>query len=147
MGESSMSEETEKPYDGEVVRDGATMASRLVSRPVKLAALVLVSQMVMTGLGLFYIKTTTPAVVTFDMKGTMDLFIQQTLAQKVPEEQSKVLMTRFNRAMMDSIQDWQDHHNDIILVRPAVVGIQKDITQEIRTDIAQRMQSGNEGRE
>ena len=86
------------------------------------------------------VKVTTPDVVAFDMKGTMDLFIQQTLEQKLPEEQTKVLMTRFNSAMRDSLQEWQDSHHSVILVAPAVVSQQADITQEIRTGIATRMQ-------
>lgn len=91
------------------------------------------------------VRHVTPEVVSFDMKGTMDLFIQQTLAQKVSETQSKALMVRFNRAMTDSLQSWQDSHNVVILVAPAIVSRQADITQDIRADIALRMQSGNEG--
>ncbi len=140
MGESSMNDENEKPYDGEVVGDSATKVSWITSRAVKISAIVLASQMVMTGIGLLYIKATTPEVVTFDMKGTMDLFIQQTLEQKLPEEQTKVLMTRFNSAMKDSLQEWQDAHYSVILVAPAVVSQQVDITQDIRRGIASRMQ-------
>lgn len=90
------------------------------------------------------VKATAPEIVTFDMKGTMDLFIQQTLAQKLPEAQSKVLMVRFNRAMSDSLQSWQGSNNAVILVAPAVVSQQPDITMAIRNDIALRMQSVTE---
>lgn len=147
MGESSMTGQNEKADDITGVRKGASTGDWLSQKGVKLAAFVMVSQLVITGLGLLYVKATAPEIVTFDMKGTMDLFIQQTLAQKVPEEQSKALMVRFNRAMTDSIQEWQDRHNAIILVSPAVVSRQTDITPDIRTDIAQRMQSRNEGGE
>lgn len=140
MGESSMNHDNGISNDGEAVRDGNTKVSWITSRAVKISAIVLASQMVITGIGWLYIKATTPEVVTFDMKGTMDLFIQQTLEQKLPEEQTKVLMARFNTAMKDSLQEWQDAHHSVILVAPAVVSQQTDITQEIRSGIATRMQ-------
>lgn len=145
MGESSMNDnEAREPVNTgeqvEVTKPRLWSAARL-----KAAASACIKVAIVTGIAFATVKVTTPAVVTFDMKGTMDLFIQQTLAQKVPEEQSKGLLLRFNRAMTDSLQSWQDSHNAIILVAPAVVSRQTDITQDIRADIAQRMQSGNEG--
>ncbi len=43
--------------------------------------------------------------------------------------------------MIDSLAAWQQKHNAVILVQPAVVSVQPDITTAIRNDIAARMQS------
>ncbi|MDN4229033.1 type-F conjugative transfer system protein TrbI, partial [Citrobacter freundii] len=50
----------------------------LKARSVKIAACVLISQLVMTGITWVYMKSTSPDVVVFDMKGTIDLFMQQS---------------------------------------------------------------------
>ncbi|MDQ4429104.1 type-F conjugative transfer system protein TrbI [Yokenella regensburgei] len=144
MGESRMSEsETKKPDSAGALVE-VTKPRRWSGPLARKTGVACVQLAIVIGIAWATARAVTTEVVTFDMKGTMDLFIQQTLAQKVPEEQSKVLMTRFNRAMNDSLQEWQDGHNAIILVAPAVVSRQADITQYIRTDIAQRMQSGKE---
>ena len=142
MGESSMNEQPEKPADAGPVKESKVRWPGLSSRGAKFAVWVLLSQLVMTGLAVLWMKSTAPDVVTFDMKGTMDLFIQQTVEQKVPEEQSKQLLKRFNYAMTDSLEEWQNAHNAIILVAPAVVSRQQDITPVIRSGIAKRMAEG-----
>ncbi|WP_446028798.1 type-F conjugative transfer system protein TrbI [Lelliottia amnigena] len=142
MDKSRMSENNEKPYDDDTVRDGATMAGWLTSRRVKLAAWVLFSQLVMTAAGWAYLKSTAPDVVVFDMKGTVDLFIQQSAQLNLDEEKAKVLTSRFNAALSDSLNAWQTSHNAIILVKPAVMSPQPDITADIRSDISRRIQEG-----
>ncbi|QOV66477.1 type-F conjugative transfer system protein TrbI (plasmid) [Kosakonia pseudosacchari] len=142
MGESSMSEHNENPADGGVVQEGVSQPGWLASVRWRLVVCMLVSQMIMTGIGWLVIKAGIPEVVTFDMKGTWDIFMQQSAQQKLDEEKAKALVTRFNRAMSDSLSDWQNKHNVIILVQPAVVSTQQDITTDIRNDIAVRMQEG-----
>ncbi|MDV0787441.1 type-F conjugative transfer system protein TrbI [Citrobacter amalonaticus] len=137
-----MSEQQDKPYDNDTVRDGATMVGWFTSRRVKLAVFMLLSQMVMTAAGWGYLKSTTPEIVVFDMKGTVDLFKQQSAQLELDENKARVLTTRFNTALNQSLDEWQASHNAIILVQPAVIKPQRDITNEIRADIARRTQEG-----
>lgn len=140
MGESSMSEHKSNEHESVDTRVSTATIPPL-SRPlVRIGSLVILQVVLTIAVSWATVKVVSPDVVAFDMKGTMDLFIQQTLEQKMPEEQTKVLMTRFNSAMRDSLQEWQDSHHSVILVAPAVVSQQTDITQEIRTGIATRMQ-------
>lgn len=144
MGENSMNESKTLITDGEITPKNTVKPRRdpgpLIRRAWQGVTLVIL----VVGVSLMTAKSVSPEVVAFDMKGTMDLFIQQTMNQKVPADQSKLLMQRFNRAMTDSLQSWQDNHNVVILVAPAVVSSQPDITQEIRNDIAARMQAGGQ---
>lgn len=140
MGESSMSEHNSNEHESVDTRADAVTVP-LTTRPmVRIGGLVILQIVLTIAVSWATVKVVSPDVVAFDMKGTMDLFIQQTLEQKLPEEQTKVLMTRFNSAMSNSLQEWQNSHHSVILVAPAVVSQQKDITQEIRTGIATRMQ-------
>ncbi|EHO9417897.1 type-F conjugative transfer system protein TrbI [Salmonella enterica] len=137
-----MSDSNEKPFSGGTVRHGVTMSGWLSSKSVKLAACVLASQMVLTGITGAYIKLTAPEIVVFDMKGTIDLFMQQSAQLQLDEDKAKALTSRFNTAMSDSLNEWQTSHNAIILVKPAAVSPLPDITTEIRSDIASRTQEG-----
>lgn len=145
MGKRSMNPETEDvnaPGEGAkipVVSPGRESPwMRRVSRGLwGLAALA-----VMGNISYFTVRLTTPQVVTFDLKGTLDLFMQQTAQQKLDESRMKMMVTDFNAAMADSLYAWQSAHNAIILVQPAVVSVQHDITPDIRNDIARRMQAG-----
>ena len=137
-----MSEQQSKPYDGDTVRDGATMAGWLTSRRMKLAICVLVSQMVMTGITWIYMKNTGPEIVVFDMKGTVDLFMQQSAQLQLDENRAKAMTQQFNAALTGSLDAWQSSHNAIVLVKPAVMSPQRDITNEVRADIARRIQGG-----
>ena len=114
-----MSDSNEKPFSGGTVRHGVTMSRWLSS-----------------------IKFTTPEIVVFDMKGTIDLFMQQSAQLQLDEDKAKALTSRFNTAMTDSLNEWQTSHNAIILVKPAAVSPLPDITTEIRSDIARRTQEG-----
>lgn len=144
MGENSMNESKTLITDVEITPKNTVKPRRdpgpLIRRALQGVTLVIL----VVGVSWMTAKSVSPEVVAFDMKGTMDLFIQQTMNQKVPADQSKLLMQRFNRAMTDSLQSWQDNHNVVILVAPAVVSSQPDITQEIRNDIAARMQAGGQ---
>lgn len=136
-----MSEHTEKPYDGDTVRDGVTMASR-TSRWIKGGLLGLAGLLIMAGIAYVTAKAVTPDVVVFDMKGTVDLFKEQSAQLQLDEDKAKALTTRFNAALTDSLDEWQTSHNAIILVKPAVISPQRDITNDIRADIARRTQEG-----
>lgn len=84
-----------------------------------------------------------PAIVTFDMKQTMEAFYESASKQSLPLERSKLLAERFTGALQTSIAQYQQRNNVIILVSPAVVGGAKDVTRELQRDIAARMQRGN----
>jgi conjugal transfer pilin signal peptidase TrbI len=83
-----------------------------------------------------------PATVTFDMKGTIDRFTEQMSAQDSDEKTTRMLTTRFTATLNAALKQWQEKHDALILVRPAVVSGVPDITPEIQADIAQGM-SGN----
>ncbi|ELW9465962.1 type-F conjugative transfer system protein TrbI [Enterobacter hormaechei] len=118
------------------------LTRRLSSGGIKMAAYVLVSQLVLTGIACVVMKNTTPEVVVFDMKGTVDLFMQQSARLQMDEDKARLLTTRFNAALTDSLAAWQADHNGIILVKPAVMSAQTDITAEIQQDIARRVKEG-----
>jgi len=84
----------------------------------------------------------TPAVVSFDMKKTLDQFTAQAAAQSLDEPQTKALTERFMTSLNAELQDWQHRHDALILVTPAVVSGTADITNEIQTGVAYRMATG-----
>ena len=87
-------------------------------------------------------KIVTPEVVVFDMKGTVDLFMQQSAQLQLDENKAKALTARFNTALTESLGEWQASHNAIILVKPAVMSPQPDITADIQADISRRIREG-----
>ncbi|MFJ3458623.1 type-F conjugative transfer system protein TrbI [Scandinavium goeteborgense] len=84
----------------------------------------------------------TPAVVSFDMKGTVDQFTEQADAQSLDEPQTTALTERFMTSLSAELHDWQRRHDALILVTPAVVSGAADITDEIQTGVAHRMAVG-----
>lgn len=80
-----------------------------------------------------------PAIVAFDMKATLDQFMEQSASQQLSETQSRVLVERFTQALDDSLSTWQQQHDALILVSPSVVRGAPDITRLIQQDIATRM--------
>lgn len=97
-----MSEQQDKPYDVDTVNDGATIASK-TSRWVKASMLGLAGLLAMTGVAYVTAKAVTPEVVVFDMKGTVDLFMQQSAQLQLDEDKARVLTTRFNSALSESL--------------------------------------------
>lgn len=83
-----------------------------------------------------------PAVVSFDMKGTVDQFTDQAGEQSLDEEQTKALTDRFMHTLITELQDYQEQHDALILVTPAVVSGASDITDEIQAGVAHRMATG-----
>lgn len=77
--------------------------------------------------------------MAFDMKATLDQFMEQSASQQLSETQSKVLVARFSQALDDSLSAWQQQHDALILVSPSVVRGPPDITRLIQHDIATRM--------
>ncbi|WP_300002365.1 type-F conjugative transfer system protein TrbI [uncultured Cedecea sp.] len=80
-----------------------------------------------------------PRVVGFDMKKTLDSFMESVSQKTLSEVQSKTLSERFNTALEQSLTAYQQQHHVLILVSPAVVQGAPDVTLKIQTDIARRM--------
>ncbi len=64
----------------------------------------------------------TPTPVAFDMKGTIDQFMEQSASQSLTEAQSKQLVARFTQALDASLSAWQQEHRALILVSPRWYG-------------------------
>lgn len=87
---------------------------------------------------------TAPRVVAFDMKKTLDSFMDSVSQKPLSEAQSKALSDRFNAALEQSLADYQKTNHVLILVSPAVVQGAPDVTLKIQTDIATRMKGTRE---
>ena len=87
---------------------------------------------------------TAPRVVAFDMKKTLDSFMDSVSQKPLSEAQSKALSDRFNAALEQSLADYQKTNHVLILVSPAVVKGAPDVTRKIQTDIATRMKGARE---
>jgi conjugal transfer pilin signal peptidase TrbI len=129
------------------IRSGVTLPlAKTSSFPGKWAIrglAVLITLGTMVAVSVMTVRHYTPEVVTFDMKGTMDTFLQQSAQLSLDEPQAKKLVARFNNELSRSLEDWQTRHNAIILVAPAVVSAQRDITAEIQNTVAVAMKQGS----
>ena len=113
--------------------------SRTFRRVLVITALVvftLACNVMLTRVMLAY---TTPRVVAFDMKKTLDNFMDSVSQKPLTEAQSKALSDRFNDALEKSLAEYQQQHHVVILVSPAVVQGAPDVTRNIQHDIARRM--------
>lgn len=113
--------------------------SRTFRRVLVITALVvftLACNVMLTRVMLAY---TTPRVVAFDMKKTLDNFMDSVSQKQLTEAQSKALSDRFNDALEKSLAEYQQQHHVVILVSPAVVQGAPDVTRNIQHDIARRM--------
>ena len=109
-----------------------------------IVALVLFALATSAFLSRVVLEYSTPRVVAFDMKKTLDSFMDSVSQKQLTEAQSKALSERFNSALEQSLADYQLQHHVLILVSPAVVQGAPDVTRTIQTDIARRMKGGRE---
>ena len=103
-----------------------------------IVALVLFALATSAFLSRVVLEYSTPRVVAFDMKKTLDSFMDRVSQKQLTEAQSKALSDRFNDALEKSLAEYQQHHV-VILVSPAVVQGAPDVTRNIQHDIARRM--------
>lgn len=89
------------------------------------------------------IRAQRPVTVSFDMKGTLDRFMDQAAQRQLSDAQGAALSARFTRALDDSLRDYRQSHSALILVTPSVVGGAADITAQIQHEIAVRMQNAD----
>lgn len=108
---------------------------------IALVGTILVTNVFITRLVLAH---TAPRVVAFDMKKTLDSFMDSVSQKPLSEAQSKALSDRFNAALEQSLADYQKTNHVLILVSPAVVQGAPDVTRKIQTDIATRMKGARE---
>lgn len=104
-----------------------------------IVALVLFALATSTFLSRVVLEYSTPRVVAFDMKKTLDSFMDSVSQKQLTEAQSKALSDRFNDALEKSLAEYQQQHHVVILVSPAVVQGAPDVTRNIQHDIARRM--------
>lgn len=137
-----MIENNDKALDVAAIRDGVVVSAAYVTtrKWVIGAAAGIAFIALSTGISMLVAKQYQQQTVVFDMKGTIDLFMQQSAKQQLDENTAKAMTTRFNNALKESLNAWQQSHDALVLVPPAVVMPQRDITREIQADIAQRMQ-------
>lgn len=96
------------------------------------------------GIALLLMQWIAPTTVTFDMKGTVDAFMDQTAKKSLSEKQSALLAGRFTESLESSLGEYQRKHRAVILVVPSVVAGAEDITDTIQRDIAVRMAGGHQ---
>lgn len=104
-----------------------------------IVALVLFALATSAFLSRMVLEYSTPRVVAFDMKKTLDSFMDSVSQKQLTEAQSKALSDRFNDALEKSLAEYQQQHHVVILVSPAVVQGAPDVTRNIQHDIARRM--------
>ena len=104
-----------------------------------IVALVLLALATSAFLSRVVLEYSTPRVVAFDMKKTLDSFMDSVSQKQLTEAQSKALSDRFNDALEKSLAEDQQQHHVVILVSPAVVQGAPDVTRNIQHDIARRM--------
>ncbi|MGK7141454.1 type-F conjugative transfer system protein TrbI [Escherichia coli] len=104
-----------------------------------IVALVLFALATSAFLSRVVLEYSTPRVVAFDMKKTLDSFMDSVSQKQLTEAQSKALSDRFNDALEKSLAEYQQQHHVVILVSPAVVQGAPEVTRNIQHDIARRM--------
>ena len=115
------------------------MTSLTFRRIPVIVALVLFTLATSAFLSRVVLEYSTPRVVAFDMKKTLDSFMDSVSQKQLTEAQSKALSDRFNDALEKSLAEYQQQHHVVILVSPAVVQGAPDVTRNIQHDIARRM--------
>lgn len=134
--------EQQQPQKPEQEKDKTT--SRTFRRVLVITALVVFTLACNVMLTRVMLSYTTPRVVAFDMKKTLDSFMDSVSQKPLTEAQSKALSDRFNNALEKSLADYQQQHHVLILVSPAVVQGASDVTRTIQHDIARRMKGAQQ---
>ncbi len=123
----------------DICRGIVAPARRRLRHRGRLLSLAVMLITVNAGISALMVEWKTPDVVTFDMKGTIDRFMDQSSRKNLDEATSRALTERFTSNLNRSIEDWQASHHALILVTPAVVSGASDITVDIQKSVAQRM--------
>lgn len=142
-------EQPESPFSADAIRKGVNITEKGLRREQRrrrcLRNLLLVAATILcmnAAVTTLLIHWRMPAVVSFDMKKTLDQFTEQAGARSLDETQMTALTERFMTSLNAELQDWQHRHDALILVTPAVVSGAADITDEIQSGVAHRMAAG-----
>lgn len=114
--------------------------SRMLLRCLVITGLIAAVLAASAGITRVMLAQQAPRVVAFDMKKTLDSFMDSVSQKSLSEAQSKALSDRFNDALEKSLMTYQQQNHVLILVAPAVVQGAPDVTLSIQKDIARRMQ-------
>lgn len=78
-------------------------------------------------------------IVSFNMKETVNLLIDELKEENLNEDQIKVVTQNFNLSLDEAIKKYSQKNNVIILVSPAVVSGSDDVTLDIQNMISDYM--------
>ena len=95
-------------------------------------------------ISVFVVRWLAPVTVTFDLAGTVNQYQQQMAMQfnaenPLSEQQIADATHRFQMALSDSLSEYQQTHQALILVTPAVVMGAEDITVDIQATSADKL--------
>lgn len=110
----------------------------------KLILVLVTAVLLATAASIAALRITGPRFVSFDLRGTLETFAEQSAEAAHSEEQSQALADRFGKALDASLNEYQQGNGAIILVKSAVVAGTPDITEQIQQAIAAKMQRGPE---
>ncbi|WP_272668956.1 type-F conjugative transfer system protein TrbI [Providencia sp. PROV151] len=128
-----------------VQKKPARGASRRRKACLKAMSFFMVIAVVLSfSISVFVVRWLAPVTVTFDMAGTVNQYQQQMAMQfnaenPLSEQQIADATHRFQMALSDSLSEYQQTHQALILVTPAVVMGAEDITVDIQAAIADKM--------
>lgn len=91
-----------------------------------------------------FVRFTAPIYVSFDLRGTVDSFTEQSAQQPLSDDARERLVAQFSVALDRSLVEYQAQHHAVILVSSAVVAGAPDITAQIQESVAQKMRAGAE---
>ncbi|HEC8326280.1 TPA: type-F conjugative transfer system protein TrbI [Providencia rettgeri] len=127
------------------VKTPALGMSRRRKQCLKAMSFLMVIAVVLSfSISVFVVRWLAPVTVTFDMTGTVNQYQQQMAMQfnsenPLSEQQIAEATHRFQVALSDSLSEYQQTHQALILVTPAVVMGAEDITVDIQAAIADKM--------
>lgn len=113
------------------------MNKKQVIQTIAITALVTINIFLIIYLCFF--NHTQRKIVTFDIKGTINLFLSQTKESELNEEQVKNLTIKFNDVLDSTIKSYSQNNDVLILVKPSVVHGADDITNELQQLISEKM--------
>lgn len=82
-----------------------------------------------------------PKIVTFDMKRTVDTFMQQAAKRNLSQGEVKALVERFSSSLQQTVSIYQKRHHVIVVVKPAIIAGADDVTEPLQAQIADNMRA------
>lgn len=82
-----------------------------------------------------------PRIVTFDMKRTVDTFMQQAAKRNLSQGEVSALVARFSSSLQQTVNHYQQRHHVIVVVKPAIIAGADDVTEPLQAQIADNMRA------